>query len=257
MLFNPLSSNYNPTANAQNTGNINFQQNQNQNQLSKEEIEQQAAISRAKRLQRLFEQLNNVLDEAVAATPDSTEAMEMEAAYVQYILARLQGTGDNLVPPEGFGDFATELNNLIDDVVRAWEALLNSEDAFVEIEPGKVFQDLDAVIAILENIATRRMECLMANNWYQQWRTAYRNDMLEDIKESHFAKEQPNLTSQADNMPTQQNIAAQGENNQGNLIRLLQDAVNMKKPGTDTPVLEPVQQEAVQNVLNLLSQQLA
>lgn len=256
MLFNPLGPNYNPTANTQNTGNINFQQNQNQNQLSKEEIEQQAAVSRAKRLQRLFDQLNNVLDEAIAATPDSTEAQEMEAAYIQYILDRLQGSGENTPPPEGFEDFATELNNLIDDVVRAWEALLNTKDIFVENEPGKVFQDLDAVIAILENIATRRMERLMANNWYQQWRTAYRNDMLEDIKESHFTKEQPNLTGLADNMSTQQNIAAQSENNQGNLIRLLQDAVAIKKPGTNTPVLKPVQQEAVQNVLNLLNPQL-
>lgn len=257
MLFNPLGPNYNPTANNQNTGNINFQQNQNQNQLSKEEIEQQAAVSRAKRLQRLFDQLNNVLDEAVAATPNSTEAQEMEAAYVQYILDRLQGAGSNLTPPEGFEDFATELNNLIDDVVRAWEALLNSEDVFVENEPGKVFQDLDAIIAILEGIATRRMERLIANNWYQQWRTAYRNDMLEDIKESHFSKEQPNLTGLADNMPIQQNVVSQSENNQSRLVHLLQDAAAMKTPGTNTPVLKPVQQEAVQNVLDLLSQKLA
>lgn len=257
MLFNPLGPSYNPTANTQNTGNINFQQNQNQNQLSKEEIEQQAAISRAKRLQRLFDQLNNVLDAAIAATPDSTEAQETEAAYIQYILDRLQGAGNNVAPPEGFEDFASELNTLIDDVVRAWESLLNNKEIFVENEPGKVFQDLDAVIAILENIANRRMERLIANNWYQQWRTSYRNDMLEDIKESHFANEQPNLTSLADNMPIQQNIVAQSENNQGNLIRLLQDAVEMKQPGTSTPVLKPLQQEAAQNILSLLGQQLA
>lgn len=256
MLFNPLSPNYNSTANNQNLGNINFQQNQNQNQLSKEEIEQQAAISRAKRLQRLFDQLNNVLDQAIAATPDNTEAQEMEAAYVQYILDRLQGSGSNVSPPEGFGDFATELNTLIDDVVRAWEALLSNEDLFVDTESDTVFQDLDSVIAILENIATRRMERLIANNWYQQWRTAYRNDMLEDIKESHFAKEQPNLTGLADNMPNQQNIASQSKANQGRLVHLLQDALEMKKPDSNTPALKPLQQEAVQNILNLLNQQL-
>lgn len=253
MLSNPLGVGY-TTTNAQNLSNINVQQNQNQNPLSQEEIEQQAAVSRAKRLQRLLAQLNDVLDEAVEATPDAGEASEMEAAYLEYILARLSGEGEDLPLPEGFGDFAEELSALIDDVVRAWEALINAEEAFVDEAPQKVFEDLDAVIAILENIINRRIERLMSNNWYQQWRTAYRNDMLEDIKETHFAQEQPDFQALAPDMSAQELALANTGANQGRLVKLLQDAMQIQDPDTQEPLLNPVQTQAVSDLLSLLGE---
>ncbi len=255
MLFNPLgSSGYNATT-YNSTPNVSNTAPPTQNQLSNEEIEKQAALSRAKRLQKLLDQLNNVLDDAIEATPDSNEAAQMEADYVAYILARLSGAGEGLERPEGFGEFAEELNRLIDDVLRAWDALVNSDVAFSdEVAPDKVFQDLESVIAVLENIALRRMEQLIANNWYQQWREGYRNTMLDDIKESHFAEELVPLTSLAPDMDALQYALANTGENQGRLVNLLRDALEIKNPETQQPILNPTQQQAVNDLLSLLGE---
>lgn len=255
MLFNPLgTSGYNTTTAYTNTPNVNNTQ-QNQNQLSSEEIEKQAALSRAKRLQKLLDQLNNVLDDAIDATPDSNEAAQMEADYLAYILARLSGAGEGLERPDGFGEFAEELNRLIDDVLRAWDALVNSDTAFSdETTPSDVFQNIQDVIAVLENIAIRRMEQLIANNWYQQWRENYRNTMLDDIKESHFAEELVPLASLAPDMASQQEAVAHTGAYQGRLVNLLQDALAIKDPATQQPILNPTQQQAVSDLLSLLGE---
>ncbi len=252
MLFNPLGGSYTPQANAQNNGNINFQQNQQQNRLTPEEIEKQAAASRAKRLQRLLGQLSDVLETAVEQTPDVTEAMETHAAYLEYILGRLQGEEQGLEPPEGFEDFAGELNALIDDVVRAWDALINASEIFPEDAPQKVFEDIDAVVAILENIASRRFQRMLSANWYAQWRLLYHDGTLSMLKDSHFSESRPDVGKLAGNADAIKQVMASSDGK--NLLKhLLKDAMDMKNPDTDQPMLRPEQQEAVSRILNTLA----
>ena len=247
MLFNPLGANYAPPSQQ---SRIDFEQNQQQRRLTPEEIKKQATASRAKRLQKLLNRLGETLDEAVASTPDSTQAQQTHAAYLEYILARLNG-GDadpNLAPPEGFEDFATELQTLIDDVVRAWDALINATDIFPEDAPEQVFQDLDVVVAILDRIADRRLQRMMASSWYVSWRLNYQNEMLSEMTESHFAESKTDLSGLAGDVGAIKAVLSSSDQ-KGMLKQFLQEALYMQNPATGEPLLNSTQREAVSQLL--------
>lgn len=174
MISHPFSSTY--TA-AQNTYSANsmLSSQLSSNKYTAEELNQMAKASRAKRLDSLLKNLQALI-ELAANDPNPLEAAKKQKEYFEYVVSRLQGDPD-AEAPDSFGAMAYEIESLIDDVLEAWNALLN--DNYEEFDTPQKFQSIDGVLAMLNHIANRRVTALMNSYLYQQWRHMYR-DFDED-----------------------------------------------------------------------------
>ncbi|HEY9840875.1 MAG: hypothetical protein ACAI44_24800 [Candidatus Sericytochromatia bacterium] len=242
----------NPLANSTYSQGLIRDLGQRQYQLNPDDLAQQAAVSRAKRLQSLLGQLSDLLEKAVTSSPDPDAAVQDYDRYVEYILARVAGD-PNAQPPQGFEEFAAELESLVDDVVAAFEALLNSGDFAQDQDPEQLSKSLNGIMAMLERIAARRIERMLANDWYLKWRQMYRND-LSEITECHFVKDQttarslPEGVSQADADSAEGLQRGPSSVHGSQLLELLSQASEMKGPNQQ-PLLNEGLLQGVKHLL--------
>lgn len=145
-----------------------FSNFQTRPQVGQQQLTAYASASRAKRLGGLFEKLTEVINEAALTQfSDPQMAVQTQREYVEYVLARLRGD-QTQGTPESLGEFAYELESLIDDILQAWEALMQVNH-FMNREEVEQIDSIDPLLAILNRIASRRIESLMNNNWFRQW----------------------------------------------------------------------------------------
>lgn len=219
-------------------------------QYSQTDLAQQAAAARAKRLDSLFTNLTDLLENAVienlgAHGPDIIED------YLNYALARLNGdkTGEL---PEGLEEYSNELEQLIADIVVAWDALLSAGDLDSETDTTEI-RSFASVLDILARIANRRLETMMSNTLYAQWRDLYRNG-FDQVKDNLFTEGSEATGSlPAGVSPAAAQAVVDGDSS---VIRLdnriilsfLQTALQARREGGE-PVLNEALQGRVQEIL--------
>lgn len=199
-------------------------QSQQYNQI---DLNQSAAASRAKRLESLFESLNQVLEEAVVDN-FAQQGPGVVDDYMSYVMARLRGADDEAVP-EGFESYQDKMEEILDDILLAWETMLTSGD--FEGEDVEEFNSIEAVLGVLDRIASRRLSKMLESDFYSRWRFTYRNN-FDLAKEGALTQDAPQLEF------TQQS----------KILDFLQAALEAKNE-QGQPFLSPEKQEAVKAFL--------
>lgn len=242
MNFASLSQLFSATAVSSGVVNSQYMTNsatQNQNQLSQQELAQKAAQARAKRLQSLFDQFSDLLQHAVLEDDDPLAALELSEQYVTYVLSRLAGD-TTAMPPEGFDEFADELESLVDDIMMAWDALIKAGDFSKSENPDDALTSIQQIVDMLERIAQRRFERMLANDWYFKWRMLYRDKITDAEQTGLEAANQLACSLPMGVSPgeAQAQVLATGSTvpQTSQLMRLLNHALEIKRPD-GTPLL--------------------
>lgn len=177
MLLSSYSSAYTANQGANQASSNYYQfQTQGQAQYSPEELAAQAKASRVRHLNRLMEKLDALIHQSVEDL-DPQQALTQQSDTVAYVLARLNGA-DEGDAPESLGELAYALDDLLDDILAAWDLVLNAGDLIQQPQDIEDLDAFDGVLLMLERIASRRIERVMNNVWYQQWRQLYREPQL-------------------------------------------------------------------------------
>lgn len=217
-------------------------------QLSDQELAQYATESRAKRLNGLLSYLSDALDEAVAGVQDPLQAATAYDDYMYYVLARLQGDESEPIPTslEGFNE---ELEGLVDDILRAWDALIAAGDIARKDTTKASFKSVNGVLVILERIAERRIKSMLLNHLYLQWRLIYRDNIPGKKEADAFVSESMGSLPEGVSLSEADSTLRNSNNNGRYLLKLLSDARDLND-SEQNPVFNEKTLAKIESILN-------
>lgn len=251
MAFTSYTSSYSSAYSTAYNANAQISTQANQSLFNVQTLSDMAAAARAKRLDSLLGQLSGLIEEANANVTDPLEALMQQAASVDYVLARLRGEEPSELPGS-LSEFAYELEDLIGDILVAWDALRSAGDLTQENSQAQNIKSIDGILSILEGIASRRIERMVNSLWYMQWRNTYRNTEI-DLSESGVQKASfgslPQGVSQAD---AQEALGQQAMLKPSQLFDFLQQAIAMTDP-SGIHLLSQEKQDRLHKILSEIS----